>query len=329
MFRKLTILFAATLLCVGTAIADSYVAVNAHKLTAGTGVRIRATPSTTAAEAGKLGIGTDLTITQRTASKTKVGSQSDYWYQASAPVKGWVFGSLLRDFDPAQPESAWLALAVEKLGKSGVIYDAYEHRSPLSFGDAVEIGDFAKRSAAASKTPAVQGELELAYWRAVQIALTTGDMESHDKPPYSTWRKTFGDDVMYSEPSGEYLIQPDLLWKLATKHKADTSGDAIAWQAANAFVGGECEGDMSCYSARTQMMQGEYLKRYPQGKYAEQALASVNDTLDSMKKEWKDYPAEYKKDIDLKAWATLLEPLADSAAASKARKSLKALQSMH
>jgi hypothetical protein len=329
MIRKLTLLFAAALLCAGIAIADSNVAVNTHKLTAGTGVRVRATPSTSAAETGKLGIGTDLTITQRTASKSKVGAQSDYWYQASAPVKGWVFGSLLRDFDPAQPESAWLALALEKLGKSDVMYDAYDHRSPLSFGDAVEISDFAKRAAAGSKTPAVQGELELAYWRAVQIALTSGDMDSHEKPPYSTWKKKFGEDVIYSEPSAEYLINPDVLWKLADKHKADASGDVIAWQAANAYVGGECEGDISCYSARTQMMQGAYLKRYPHGKYVEQALTSVNDTLDSMKKEWKDYPADLKKDVDLKEWASILGALADSAAANKARQSLKALQAMH
>lgn len=329
MFGKLILLFAAASLCAATAIADSYVVVlNTHKLTTGTGVRVRAKPAISAAEVGKLGIGTDVSVTQRTASKSNVGSQSGYWYQLDAPMQGWIFGNLLRDFDPAKPESAWLTLVLEKLGKSDTMYDGYEHKSPLSFGDAVEISEFAQRAAAASKTPAVKGELELAYWRAVQIALASGSMESHEKPPYSTWRKQFGENVMYSEPGAEYLIQPDVLWKLADKHRQDASGDVIAWQAANAFVGGECEGFLGCYSARTQMMQGGYLKRYPHGDYVGKALVTVNETLDYMIKDWQNQPDEVKE-VDLTEWANMFERLADSPAAHKARKSLKTLQGMH
>lgn len=326
MSHKLAFLFIAALSCVGTAMAADYVAENANKLTVGTGVRVRATPDTNAAEVGKLPLGTDLHTTQRTSDKTKVGKQSDYWYQIETPVKGWVFGGLVRDFNLAQSEQVWLDLALEKLGKSDTLYGYYEDKSPLSFSDAVEIGEFAQRAAKESKTPAIQGELELAYWRAMQIALWTGDSNAHEKPPYSTWRKTLGDNVLYSEPSAEYLIQPDVLWKLADKHKDDASGDVIAWQAANAYIGGECEGFVGCYSGRTLMMQGGYLKRYPQGKYLKPVLAVVKDTFDSIRKDWQ--ADDTVDDLNLKDWASILEPLADSPEANKARAAFKKLQAL-
>lgn len=328
MIPKLTALFSMTLLWACMATADNYVAENSHKLTAGTGVRVRTNPSTSATEAGKLAIGTDVTITQRTAAESKVDSTSAYWYQLSTPIKGWVFGNLLRDFDPASPDEVFLALTRDKLGAADKLYDAYENRSPLSFGDALEISEFAKRAATEAKTPAAQGELELAHWRAIQIALASGTYESREKPPYSTWVKELGENVLYSDPSAEYLIQPDLLWKLADKHKDDASGEAIAWQAANAYVGGECEGFIGCMSARSLMMEGEYLKRYPQGKHIEAALTEANEVLDYMMKEWdnqRDDPGE----TDLKVWADMLAALPDTDAAATARKYLKALQAKH
>lgn len=324
MIRKLTALFSIALLWACTATADNYVAENGHKLTAGTGVRVRANPSTSAAEAGKLPIGTDVTITQRTANESKVGSTSAYWYQLNAPVKGWVFGGLLRDFDPTNPDEAFLSLARDKLGEADRLYD-YEHRSPLSFGDAIEISEFAKRAATTAKTPAAQGELELAYWRAIQIALSSDSFESHEKPPYSTWVKAQGENVFYSEPSGEYLINPDLLWQLADQHKDDSSGEAIAWQAANAFVGGECEGFISCMSARSLDMEGEYLKRFPQGNYVEKALARANEVLDYMNKEWNNQKDELGE-INLKEWSDMLAALPDSKAAETAHRYIRNLQ---
>jgi hypothetical protein len=336
MLRKLTIPLLLTtlsmLLWTSAVAADAYVAEKADKITIGTGVRVRATPTTSAAETGKLSLGTNFTATQRTATKAKIGSQSDYWYRLDTPPKGWVFGGLLRNFDSAKADAARLTLIREKLGAADKVYGGlygsdHENQSPLDFADAVEVSQFANRAAAASKNPEVQGELELAYWRAVQISLFKIPPDKASKAPYAAWLKQLGKHVFYTEPSAEYLVNPRNYWKLADRHKRDASGDAIAWQAANAFVGGECEGFISCMSGRSQMMEGEYLKRYPKGKHVETALQHVNDSLAYIRKEWKNQPDEIT-DVDLKEWQTILAPLADSKAAREASQQLKALQAL-
>jgi hypothetical protein len=276
---------------------------------------------------GKLMLGTDFATTQHTAAKARIGNQSDYWYRLDTPLKGWVFGGLVRSFDPAKADDAHLTLVRDKLGAADKLYDSYEHKSPLSFADAVEVSQFASRAAAASKKPGTQGELELAHWRAVQIALFQIPVASANKAPFAAWLKQQGKNVFYTEPSAEYLVNPDNYWKLADRHKRDAIGDAIAWQAANAFVGGECEGFISCMSGRSLMMEGEYLKRYPKGKHVAAALQQANGNLAYIRKEWKNQPDEHK-DVDLKAWQSILAPLADSKAAREARQHLKALQAL-
>ncbi len=337
MLRKLTLPLLLTtltmLLWAGSGVAaDAYVAEKADKITIGTGVRVRTTPATSAVETGKLPLGTNFTSIQHTATKAKIGSQSDYWYRLDAPLKGWVFGGLLRSFDPAKADAAHLALIREKLGEADKVYGGlygsdHENQSPLSFADAVEVSQFANRAAASSKNPETQGELELAYWRAIQISLFKIQSEQATKAPYAAWLKQLGKKVFYTEPSAEYLVNPDNYWKLADRHKQDTIGDAIAWQAANAFVGGECEGSISCMSGRSLMMEGEYLKRYPKGKHVEAALQHANNSLAYIRKEWKNQPDEYT-DVELKEWQSILAPLADSKAAKEARQHLKALQAL-
>lgn len=319
----------ATLLSAGACnAADTYVAENAHKITVGTGVRVRATPSTTAAEVGKLTLGTDFATSQRTAAKVTIGNQSAYWHRVDAPLKGWVFGGFLRGFDPAQADNARLTLIRDKIGAADKLYDGYDTQSPLSFADAVETSQFARTAAAASKSAEARGELELAYWRAVQLSLFPITSANSTKPPYAAWLKQLGDNAFHSEPSDSYLVNPQNFWKLADRHAKDAIGDAIAWQAANAFIGGECEGFISCVSRRSLIMEGEYLKRFPHGKHVEEALKATNETLVFIKQEWKNQPDE-SKDVEVKAWQAIFAPLPNSAAAKAARKTLQEIQSLN
>jgi hypothetical protein len=333
MIRKFaTPLFAAFITALLTAGAchatDAYVAEKNHKITVGTGVRVRAAPSTSATEVGKLTLGTDFASSQRTAESVKIGNQSAYWYQVDAPLKGWIFGGFLRSFDPAQADNARLTLIRDKIGAADKLYDGYDNKSPLSFSDAVETSQFAHTAAAASKDAEARGELELAYWRAVQLSLFPITSADSAKPPYAAWLKQLGDNAFHSEPSDSYLVKPENFWTLADLHAKDAIGDAIAWQAANAFVGGECEGSIGCMSARSLMMEGEYLKRFPHGKHAEDALKAAAATLDFIKQDWKNQPDE-GKDVDLKAWQAILAPLTDSAATKAARKTLQDIQALN
>lgn len=320
------LVFCATFWSLPSRAADNAVAEQTHKISVGTGVRVRAAPSAQAAEVGKLRFGSDFTTTQRSAEKTTIGAQTDYWYRIEKPLTGWVFGGLLRAFDPKQADSQRLQLLREKLGAADHLHN-YEQPSVLAFADAVEISEFAQRAAAASKTREVKGELELGYWRAVQIALFKIPMDKINKPPYRTYYQQLGKQAIYSEPSGEYLINPDSLWKLADRYKKDAIGDAIAWQAANAFVGGECEGFIGCVSARSLLMEGEYLKRYPKGRYVQAALQDVNEVLDYVRTEYNNQ-SEEGSELDLGAWQRVLAPIAASPSAKTARAHLNALQAL-
>ena len=74
-------------------------------------------------------------------------------------------------------------------------------------------------------------------------------------------------------------------------------------------------------------MEGEYLKRFPQGQYVQAALQDVNETLDFLVKEWPEQRAD-GKDVDLVLWEKILKPLAASPAADKARRYLRRLQTL-
>ena len=74
-------------------------------------------------------------------------------------------------------------------------------------------------------------------------------------------------------------------------------------------------------------MEGEYLRRFPQGQYVQAALQDVNETLDFLVKEWPEQRAD-SKDVDLVLWEKILKPLAASPAADKARRYLRRLQTL-
>lgn len=303
--------------------ADSVVSVNAKGLVTGVGVRVRAAPSATAQEVGKLAFGSTLTLQKRTGEKAQIGVKSAYWYHINAPMNGWVFGSFVQDFNAAQPQAAWLSLIRAKLGKADVVIQ----EATLPFADAVEISQFASKAAAQTTDTDSKGELELAQWRATQQALYAIPIAKGKEAPYAAWLKTLGDKAFEDEISARYLLRTYLLWQLADQYQKAAIGDVIAWQAANVYPGGECEGFIVCVSGRSQMMEGEYLKRFPQGQYVQAALQDVNETLDFLVKEWPEQRAD-GKDVDLVLWEKILKPLAASPAADKARRYLRRLQTL-
>ena len=133
---------------------------------------------------------------------------------------------------------------------------------------------------------------------------------------------SFGDD-----PSGQYLVSTKPFWALADQYKNDTIGDEIAWRASQQRLGGECEGMIGCASIASQRTDGEYLKRYPKGRYVKPALANVTDNFKYMLQEW-NKPEQDASDANLKEWAVILSPQANNPNAKKALGYLKQMQGM-
>ena len=303
--------------------AESTTSYQAPKIIAGTGVRVRANPKATAAEVGKLPLGTVLVTQQRSPTQDTIGAKKDYWYSVNTPVKGWVFGGLLQDYDAKNSDKIAVQLIRSKLGKVDRLADS----GILNFNDALEVSQFAQQAASKAKAVDLAGDLQLAYLQAVQQGLSAIPINQEKKSPYAPWIKSLGSQVFYHELAGGYYVDSRTFWKLADRYKQAQIGDVIAWQAAHASLGGECEGFVECISYRLQITQGEYLKRYPKGQYVTLALQEINEDLVFMLKEAPQQKVNIK-DIDFALWDKILAPLGASPSLEQTKQYLKQIKAL-
>ena len=79
--------------------------------------------------------------------------------------------------------------------------------------------------------------------------------------PHLAWLKTHEELLVYSEPSGEWLIRHDLIAALHKRFAKFPLGDELAWFAATNGLPGECEGYVPCYASILNTLDGEYLRQ--------------------------------------------------------------------
>ncbi|WP_020394720.1 SH3 domain-containing protein [Thiolinea disciformis] len=290
------------------------------------GVRVRAAPNTASAEKARLNLGDQVTAIQRTHEKLPVDSTSAYWYALKQP-QGWVAGNYLVEAPVGQEEQLWLQLAKQRLQKTGI-----------SFLDQADLYRFIDKTIPNIKNTAIKAEMELLRLLALQETLNTissnsimNDSRRSDKA-YTDWlaqyRKSF--DLFDDEISGRWLIPVKYYWHLADKYAKTQAGDELAWQASQASLGGECEGDISCNLHRESLTRGEYLRRFPAGKYVNQSLIELKEVLDFIHSELKSQPNYFKDAKDtLKPIQALIKSLNRvSSQAPKQAKVLKSLKSL-
>lgn len=231
----------------------------------------------------------------------------------------------------ATNKTADAALSLEQIRAKVGSIDVFHPMDgePPDFKEASRLAASVKVAAAGATDPEIKGELEVAYLRALQMALSALPMEP-DKvaaEPYASWLKAQGESVFQDEISGSWLVPVSDYWALADQYKDAAVGDAIAFHAANASVGGECEGLMSCNSHASLNSEGEYLKRFPNGKFTDMALDLVNNNMDTMLTDWDSQPEEQgETQKTLAEWETLLTPVTDSEMAKQVRGKLASLQ---
>jgi len=284
----------------GTAPAASDTMVmDGYKLVAASAVRARATPATQAPETGRLKLGATVKASARTRDQQTVGKQRGYWYQVDGDgVKGWVFGELLRDFDPAQQDVIWGKLARERV--------ANEH---LGFGEYADVYGFIGAVLPKVKDTPLGVEMEFNRLVALQRSLGKIPYDKAQTPPYKQWLESHKGRVFYNEVGGDWVIPADAYWKVVDKLKPSPLGDDLAWQASKAELGGECEGDIHCSIERAKITDGEYLKRYPNGRHAKDALKQTAEVLAFAQQELLTQPDYFRDDNDmgklLKGWLAI------------------------
>ncbi|HKG13721.1 MAG TPA: SH3 domain-containing protein [Pyrinomonadaceae bacterium] len=244
-----------------------------QRITTASNVRVRSSPDTTAEEVARLQLGTVVEELERSQEKAKVGASEDFWYMVSAPggARGWVFGALTAPFDAARREEIYTRLASERAGKT----DA-------TFADASELVRFAERAAKEVSGRGARAELEFARLRALARSLTFLTAGEQSEGPYKQWAAEHESEIAYSEPSGEWYVRADLLWDLQAKYKDLAMAERIAWEAAQTPLPGECEGDVTCNMYYLSVTNGRYVKLYPRGAHAAEALKGLEEMVNAV-----------------------------------------------
>ncbi len=234
------------------------------------GARVRAEPSASASEVGRLQLGIVVRELERSGAREKVGASEDHWYRVAAPesVEGWVFGGLTAPFDERRRFETYRKLADDRLK----IEEA-------SFADRSDLLVFLERSIPDAKQREERGELELLRLLALHKSLASIPIDKQGEPPYQAWLKKYEPQSVYSEPAGQWFVRADLFWDLQKKYSGLPLAERIAWEAAQIPLPGECEGYLPCYLYLYTVTEGRYLNLYPQGAHAAQALGSISESL--------------------------------------------------
>lgn len=275
-------------------------AMDGQKIVIASTVRFREQPSLEAKVLGHVGLGAVLRATRRTEEKIQTGELEGYWYLIQAgdteDKKGWISGRFLRDFKTEEKEKIWFSMLRERMDNPD-----------LSFADRVALYRFA--DVVADKTAGkdesddatidsdkLDSAFALGRLLALQKAFDGVNGGNVQQEPYKSWAKEHEEAqrVFRDEISGQWLVPSKNYWELADQYKEQRGGDEISWYAANAQLGGECEGDIECNLNREKITYGEYLKRYPYGRYAGKALQRMSATFEYMQQELEREPDYFR-----------------------------------
>ena len=268
-------LFALFLTLTGVAAARaSQSAPTKSRITTASGVRVREEPRTGASEVGRLALGVVVRELERSAHRERVGEAEDHWFRVAAPdgVEGWVFGGLTAAFDADRREEIYQQLAAARVGNAAA-----------TFAELSDLVVFLERAVTETKRRETLAELELARLIALQRSLASVGFEDLGKPPYAAWTKAREEQIVYSEPAGQWFVRAELFWDLQRKF-ADlpAAAERIAWEAAQVPLPGECEGYLPCHMYLLTESEGRYLKLYPRGLHAADALKTIGEFLDGV-----------------------------------------------
>ena len=244
-----------------------------QKITAVSAVRARTGPQVGAQEITRLRLGTVVDAVARSAEQSEIGGKTDYWYRVALPggEPGWIFGGLLQEYDPARRQAAIDAIIEDRLKIES-----------MTFEDGVDFYNFVAGELDQIEAPGeVRGRLELMRLHALSRAVGAISGGEQVRPPYRDFSKAHAEEIYYHELAGIWAVRPDAFWDLERRYHGSLIGERIAWDAAQALRGGECESDEVCNFLDLCETQGRYLRLYPDGEHASEAIRNITESLAS------------------------------------------------
>lgn len=273
------------------------------RVTAAANVTLRALPSPTASAVAQLPLGTELTDAgpaglDKTWVRVKLGDGRE----------GWLLANLTRTLDPAWRWPTFDRIIAERLGRKGDGFPAL-----------AELVAFIERVAPEYTDPDGRARVELARLRATAGALASIPQNGGGRDPYAPWLAARKADVTYDEPGGRWLLASPAIWDLHARYATTASADDIAWFAVTNGLGGECEGHLPCYVEWRNRLQGEYLRRHPGGRHADEAVGVVKDTVDLLAAPPKSNAAyQFDRAKDCRDFTTSIDALAAAVKGTRA-----------
>jgi Bacterial SH3 domain len=228
----------------------------------GVSVPVRSMAKSDAPTVSNVKLGTILKVTEKNPAWYKVQ------YSANGKTStGWISANSTSDLNAS--------------GKPEIYHQIVErnYKPQMDFASATELYEFLSKVDGELDASDKSAEIEVKRLLALRSALKTIPVDKRETSPYKEFLKTQDKEIVYSEPSGEWLVVSNQFWDLHNKYKKSTVSDSIAWEAANNPLPGECEGYVNCYLFDMRMRFGEYLNLHPNGKNAADALKNITDYL--------------------------------------------------
>lgn len=80
-----------------------------------------------------------------------------------------------------------------------------------------------------------RARLALLWLRALRSLLTLIPFERPTVSPYREWLEQHQDRVVYSEIGAQWIVLPEVLWRVHDAHKSTQTAEAIAWHVYGQF----------------------------------------------------------------------------------------------
>lgn len=285
----------------------------ATRIVAAANVNLRAQPSASSQAVAQLALGTEVTETGPAgANKTWVR------IRLADGREGWVLASLTRPIDGHWRWITYDRIIEERLGRTGD-----------GFAAIAELVAFIERVAPAYTDADGRARIDLSRLRAMAAALKALPVAAQNADPYRRWMDARKDELVYNEPAGEWMLRSPVIWALQARHARTALADDLAWFAVSNGLAGECEGWVPCYMASKNVLEGEYLRRLPRGRRAEEAVAVIRDMTDMVvKPDPSNAPFTFDPKADCADLTKLIDALSAAITATRAPSRDAALASL-
>jgi SH3 domain-containing protein len=244
---------------------------NDRLITNASNVRLRHAPTTDAAIAIELPLGTELIALEQTN-----GAEPWYHVRTDAGHDGWVFGPLTTALDPSRRDQIVESIVEARLRTSG------------SFSTNVQLVDFIERSVARLRDRDARGRFAMYRLRSLSAAFGSIPFGVFDREvetkrpeaePYGSRIRARLDAARYFESAGQWMVDPEYVKAVHSEHRDSKSGEGIAWFYVTNGLFGECEGDVPCYVYWQNELNGWYLASCPRGRHADESNADIEGAL--------------------------------------------------